>query len=309
MTTTSHFASCIAFLALTLTTTISFSSCSGTGELEEMLSAETTPVTFRIEAYDNPVFFDYTEGWRYIGSDTVKNDQSKASAQVLNLHQGKHNIVAAKGIDKNTNDKATGIRFDPDRRVFYLHSVHDGYQALFEGEESPYLGVPHEAAYYWHRQLEVSPYLLPEQQPQYQPVTATLQIVITDPNNRDIMPGQDFQWAGSITDVPVVEEVGIESDKSYKLREQPHEFFVGFSRHGIYGNYPIITYQYITLCPLEGLNNITLPCIVTDEHGQVVPTTPLPKFSLRRGHTTILSGPLYSGTASDWTVEMKPYIQ
>ena len=283
-------------------------SCSSKDELEDMLSKETTPVTFRVDAHTAPIFFDYTEGWRYIGSDTVRSTTSQAT---LNLHQGKHNIVAVKGVSTSKDAQTTCIHFNPDARTFSLQTVYKSLKELY-GEDYPYEeDVYYESAnrndaFYWHRQLEVSPYL-PEQQPDFQPVTATLQLTITDYNNKDIMPGRSFSWLGEITDIPVVEEVGIEDDKYYKLRNEPHQWNVGFSRQGEYGMYPIIAYQHITLCPLEGLNDITLSCTMFDEHDQAVPTTPLPRFSLRRGYTTVLTGPLFSGSASDWTVEMTPY--
>lgn len=283
-----------------------FVSCSGNDEFEDMLSKGTTPVTFRVEPQTSSIFFDYTEGWHYIGSDTVRNTKSVSIQQSINLHQGRHNVVMVKGVNTDAVPSVTSIHFNPDKRTFYLHSEHDGV-GLYEGSGTPDLGVAMSDAYYWHQMLDVSPHILPEQQPEYTPVTATLQIIITDLNNRDIAPGQDILWSGSIKNIPVVEEVGIENDKSYTFRKQSHQFYVGLSRHGEFGIYPIITYQHITLCPLEGLNTVNLPCVVTDEHGQIVPTTPIPVFSMRRGYTTILRGPLFSGTASDWMVEMKPY--
>lgn len=286
-------------------------SCSSNDEVEEMLSKETTPVTFLVDAMTTPIFFDYTEGWRYIGSDTVKSTSSKTSVTTLNLHQGKHNIIAVKGVSTSEDVQATCIHFNPDAKTFSLQTIYKSYKDLY-GEDYPYdedmyyESANRNDAFYWHRQLEVSPYLLPEQQPDFQPVTATLRVTVTDYNNKDIMPGQIFQWSGFITDIPVVEEVGIENNKFYKLRKKPHQWNVGLSRQGEYGMYPS-TYQHITLCPLEGLHDITLSCTMTDEHGQAVPTTPLPAFSLRRGYTTVLRGPLFSGSAYDWTVEMQPY--
>lgn len=295
------FAKCAVLLLLTGVAW----SCSK-DEVEEILSTETTPVTFLVDAKTTPIFFDYTEGWRYISSDTVQsNSIGKYS---INLHQGKHNIVAVKGIDLSVGALKTGIHFNPENHTFYLRSEHDG-AGLYDGVDTPDLGVAQFEAYYWHRSLEVSQYLLPEQQPTYTAVTATLQIVITDYNNRNILPNQTFSWTGSITNMPVVEEMKIGTDEYYKLRDQPHKFYVGLSRQGEHGIYPIITYQYITLCPQEGLENINLKCSMTDENGQTVLTTPLPIFSLRRGFKTILRGPLFSGSASDWTKEMLPYEQ
>ena len=64
--------------------------------------------------------------------------------------------------------------------------------------------------------------------------------------------------------------------------------------------------QYI-LCPINGLDNIQLTAEVYDKDGNPISTTTLPKFNLRRGYTTILRGPLFSGSTSDWTVTMKQY--
>ena len=289
-------------------------SCSD-DELETMLSAETTPVTFRVDPKISPIFFDYTEGWRYIGSDTVKTAKSIASLTTINLHQGNHNIIAVKGLDNGNDARKTGVHFDPNTRRFYLRSERD---ALGLGSETPVLGVATDGVYFWHRQLEVVPYLLPEQTPEYNtPVTAMLAI---DPIYMWDMPSNLYSFAmqATIDNVPVVEEIGID-DNSFKLRKEPHELYyvVAIRDQKLIGkaqNMP-----YFTLCPAEGLHDINLTLsvevIAYEQPGQIgFPreirrkySVKLPPFSLQRGHITVLYGPLYSESTSDWTVEMSPY--
>lgn len=285
-------------------------SCSSKDELEEMLSAETTPVTFLVDAQTTPIFFDYTEGWRYIGSDTVKSTSSQKAS--LNLRQGKHNIIAVKEIDTNADNQKTGIRFDPNNRAFYLHSERDAKG--LDGEISM-LGVATTKACYWHRQLEVSPYLLPEQRLEYTPVTASLSVDLFPPNT---MP-EDTRIIGmqiSVKDVPVVEETGM-SDNDYKLRQVPHELYGKLSLTGRNEMSRVSNIPYITLCPAEGLHdisltlNVSVQLLILSQYGtqtyQQHYSVQLPKFSLKRGYTTCLVGTLYSDKTEDWAVEMLPY--
>lgn len=294
-------------------------SCSSKDEVEEMLSTETTPVTFQVDAQTTPIFFDFTEGWRYIGSDTVKSASYKASAITLDLRQGKHNIVAVKGIETSNDVQKTGVHFDPSNRTFYLQSEYDahGLEA-----ETAMLGVPSADVCYWRRQLEVSPYLLPEQKPEYTPVTATLYI-----GPQSVVPAEiqkDMRVVGTyikteVKEVPVVEQVGLDS-KSYKLRKTPHEIYAVLSESGSSGLSYSTNGPYITLCPEGGLHDISLTISVSAEVTMSDGffqhpyrrdyTVRLPKFSLQRGYVTRLMGAtLYSEKTEDWTVEMAPYEQ
>lgn len=280
-------------------------SCSSKDELEEMLSKETTPVTFRVDAYTAPIFFDYTEGWRYIGSDTVKNTSSKTSVTTLNLHQGKHNIVAVKNVETHS-EKSPGVHFNPEKQTFFIVPALLNIQET-QGVMESY-GTVTSNACYWHRQLEVSPYLLPEQQPDFQPVTASLGISVTDFSvlEKHIKPNSTLSMNFTIPGIPIVEEVGID-DNHYEICKETHtaviEENIASGKVTATSNMP-----NFTLCPRDGLDNIKLT--LSFESKGVYQTSThidLPKFSLRRGYTTVLSGPLFSGSASDWTVEMVPY--
>ena len=97
-------------------------------------------------------------------------------------------------------------------------------------------------------------------------------------------------------------EVGM--DKSnYKMRDELHSLRV-YDYNTWSGRW---SREYHSLCPLNGLDNIQLIAETYDKDGNSIPATILPLFSLRRGYTTILCGPLFSGTTSDWSVTMEPY--
>lgn len=309
-----YFASRLASLALFVCAIVGLSSCSKDDDepsVDDVLSEETTPVTFRVDAYTAPIFFDYTEGWRYIGSDTVKNTSSKTSVTTLNLHQGKHNIVAAKDIYSPSpywteSINSLGLHFNPERKTFYLVSAKTTFLDN-QGKDAVY-NVTSNDAYYWHRQLEVSPYLLPEQQPEYQPVTARLFIIQTDQQQASdiVKMGDDLRI--DIPNVPVVEETSI-TGNDYKLRQEPHNLYgyiktsSGTYIHGSNG-------PYYTLCPRDGLQvgQLVMQVNITKQGGyKQQHSVALPKFTLRRGYVTILRGPFLTGSDADWSVEMLSY--
>ena len=284
-------------------------SCSGDDELETMLAAETTPVTFCVDSYDHPILFDFTDGWRYIGSDTVKD--AKTVKTTVNMHQGKHNIVIVKGVCYEYPDtepsKYEGLHFNPETKNFYLNSSTNGIAWRSIGNEEHSVAANNNV-YYWHRQLEVSPYLLPEQTPDYTPVTATLNIIQTDViKPSDIVNVGDYLRT-DVSDLPFVVEVGM-SDNSYKTREKTYtlHYYLGTMKST---SQLQINSRYITLCPKDGLSvgqlAMTLRAKGDDEY-RALYSVMLPEFTLQRGYITILRGPLFSGSTSDWTVEMKPY--
>lgn len=306
-----HLASRPAVLALACMCALAFASCGDDDvpSIDEQLSQETTPVTF-LTGKDQTVMFDYTDNWQPVGSDTLNAVTEDNAQHTFNLRQGKHNLVFARNvsIEKGASPSSIpGLHFDPIRRQFYLVSLKT---VLHYDSTEPELNVADRDVYYWQRALEVSPYMLPLQQPQYTAVTSSLLLHITDYGSPDIATGKDILYIGWIRDIPVVESTGIGNDKSFKYRKQPHSFIFSMSRAANeQGNYPEYYYRYKTLCPQEGIDNIVLSCDITGNSGEPVHTTRIPKFSLRRGYTTILKGPLFTGDASDWTVEMKPYAE
>lgn len=302
-----NLASRLALLALAVTAVVCFTSCSKNEDApaEETLSDKTTPVTFKFDKYTYPVFFDYTENWRYLCADTVK---SLSTRKTVDLRQGKHNIVAVKDIYFPSSylewPQSPGVHFNPEERSFYLESYKNTYIDL---DSEPVYNVAERDVYYWQTPLEVSPYLLPEQTPDFTPVTATLMVVQTDKSQALELLEKGYSLRMEVPDVPVVEEVGL-NDNRKKMRQEPYTMF---AQQSSFNNYVVLLNKsYITLCPKDGLqvDRLTLNTKTIGKNGESqVRSVVLPAFSMRRGCYTILRGPYLTGSEADWTVEVVPY--
>lgn len=278
---------------------IGFASCSG-GEknIDDVLSKETTPVTFELgadEGYVGCMMFDYTANGTYLRSDTIPREQ-QTTPTTIDLRQGNHQLIwitARKAWLHPSNagvyfynGQIDGLRFIPSERTIQI-----GYLSGYDIQ-------------YWQKQIEVSPWLLPAQKANYSSATCALHINITDfPPSIE----QPSDWSKEIGKIflPYVSEVGL-ADKRYKLKSESGIMAVYYypTMMGTHRCRPI---DYYSLCPLNGLDNIQLTCSITDDNGQPVSTTPLPKISFRRGYVTKIYGPLFSGSISDWKVEMEPF--
>lgn len=314
----------VIFYIILLCGALGLASCSGedeedtkTGEVaEEVLSEETTPITFELDNGWEHFLFDYTASGRFVGSDTFaikKNDSKQATTD---LRQGKHKLIWLKGLrnryiyseseitdptvvallnNQNTN---TGLNFNPDNRTLILHDD----------------GILHQNIFYFEKSLEVTQYLMTTQKLSYTPVTCMFEIEFTDAS---IWSSNNFSLS-----FPFVSEIGL-TDNRYEIRSNPlfitlyvTDGYILGQGHEVIRPENVIFNHCISLCPLNGLDDIQLTCgmidpngqlVTTDAKGITVPFTPLPKISLRRGYTTKLTGPLLNGSISDWTVEMEPY--
>lgn len=149
---------------------------------------------------------------------------------------------------------------------------------------------------YCEKDLEVTPYLLPVQKIEYKHITCELNIEVTD--NARWLTSQT-EPKGRITGIPSVASVSLVGNE-YRLNDV--KFPVDSIRR-YESKYP----RRFMLCPSDGLDNIQPIAEIIDKNGNAIPTTSIPKFSLRRGYTTTIRGPLLSGSSSDWTVTMEPY--
>lgn len=277
---------CILYLILGMLGLISCSN--GEENIDDVLSKETTYVKFELGNNYNYYFFDYTEGGTFVGSDTIENTHA-----TINLRQGKHQLIWIKGLygfDSPNEDSllyTPGIHYIPKNKTLAFIPYKINRDTAIE-----YNKAARNEVYYWKKNLEVSSYLLPTQKVDFLPLTCSIKIELTDGIRFfDI----SYTGNGMITNIPIITGVGLE-DNRYSINAETACETIDIS--GVH---------ICSLCPLDGLKDIQLTCEIKDGNGLPYPTTLLPKFSIRRGYTTKLSGPLFSGSTSDWTVEMKPY--
>ena len=278
---------------------LGFIACSGGEEdIDDVLSKETTPVTFELGKNWSHILFDYTDGGTYVGSDTIH--YSKNAQEVVELRQGKHQLLWIKGLyaapyDENYRFFSTGVHFLRESNTFFAH-MRTTNEIGSEQIEYDYLRYP---VFYWKKSLEVSPYLLPVQKPDYVAVTGTIAIYFTDEYEPVI------KYNATLSNIPIVSKVGMEDKRSELMGEGVCDFTLHYLDLDYTYRAPDI--NIVSLCPLNGLNNIQLVTSAKGNNDDPLSTTQPPMFSLKRGYTTKLIGPLFSGSTSDWKVEMIPY--
>lgn len=306
----------LAVLALACITTLSFNACGqdddGKPEKpvnpveepidEETLSDKTTPVEFKFSYSNENFLFDYA-GDNYVGSDTIK-----AYRKTIDLRQGKHHLVSISQLNIWEEGRSRGVNFRPstkqvvntEDRFVFIHNM-----AFFETD------------------LEVSPYLLPTQEVNYNRyLTFTVRIKVTDASQNLTMP-EKIESGGSVSYTePVIGKIkGIPHPNTIYLDKDDYtEYDTGEGLTATVG----VHYDYYehpealkhlcidikgirALCPPKGFEDIQPIAEIYDRDGKAMATTTLPKISLLRGYTTILEGPLFSGTTADWKVTMEPY--
>lgn len=306
-------ASRLAALALATITVFTFSACSGDDDepsVDDILSTETTPIEFRFPEYDRYFMFDYA-GNNYVGSDSVE-----AYGCTLDLRQGKHRLIWFKSLDYE--DISVDWQYGGPKYNIGVH-YNPSDKTLTNYSES---GNVSKMAYS-DKELEVSPYLLPTQQVHFDKyATGSISVRVTDTaqnanfekrtSTAEVDEWSYISYIGIVKGFPSVRTVSIANGDSKIDKES---FNSAISTHVHYTKYhenvryeiSDISAEVNILCPLNGINDIQLTAELNDSHGNLIPTTALPKCSLRRGYTTVLRGPLFSGSSADWTVTMEPY--
>lgn len=329
----SKLASSLAVLALACATVVTVASCGGGDDdnLPEVanpsggndnpgggntpggntLSDETTPIDFALNDFRRSDYsyclFDYA-GSAYVGTDTI----TKAS-QTVKLRQGNHHLIFINGLHPSS-------QFYYNEWLGFYRGLHYDPVAMTVDNCSEYIGNVQNIAYS-EMDLEVTKYLMaPQQVGCNNYVVSRLYIQITDQPNLSELPewnpssSADYKVIGTLTGFPVVTSVSLK-DSDYKTKAND-DFLIGVVEELHYGDYVngmptdeivVVIDEVETLCPLEGLNDIQLAVSIEDKNGRPIATTPLPKFSMRRGCSTILQGPLFSGSTSDWTVTMSEW--
>lgn len=289
-----HFASSWATLALALVTLFSFAACSSEDDdVDEILSEETTPITFRLPE-GTTYLFDYSGG-KIVMQDTITIERRYSRDVDIELRHGKHNLLFLVGLSKGYEDEFYDgeyysinpqIHFDPTKKT-----VTRDMWAI----ESDIM--------YSEKFIESTPYLMPKQQLEFNSLTSSVEIYITDSYYINYEQGKYYR-AGYIKGLPRVKSVEVKGNKYNADGDEELEVDAYIASNG--PRFMCIPPRYM-LCPQDGLNGIQLKADLKTADGKPIPSTKLPKISLRRGYTTVLQGPLFSGSTSDWTVTMEPY--
>lgn len=320
-TKTFSLASRLALLALALTMSLSFTSCGSDDKdddpsVENRLSEETTPITFSLHIDDN-FLFDYAYG-KYIGSDTLYAGRWYEEKNI-ELRQGSHHLVWLKGIDEDSDDMY-GVHFNP---------------ATKRLENNDERGEAAEDVRFVEKDIEVTPYLMPVQKLEYENyATCMLVIRITDssPDVPKPVVSEDSYVPtviGRVTGIPFIQSVSLTGTEYTVKGDMDTEIIAVPAKNENWdikeGELPWLSVTAVgeanlyaqgvkdmragnrLLCPLSGLVDVRPKAIVYDVNGNVIPTTELPRITLLRGCVTCLTGPLFSGSTSDWSVSLSSY--
>lgn len=318
MNTTPFFpASRLLSLALVCMLTLCFAACGGDNDepsVAELLSEETTPIEFQLAEYYNRYekffLFDYAYD-RYIGSDTISSNKC-----TVELRQGKHHLIWIKGLDDELKSPYwqsygyepynTGTHYDPvDKTVA-------NYSNEFYGNIT-----------YAELDLDVKEYLVPIRQVRCNNhIGGTIQVQITDMSDeieqpRDMTGDDGYDYVsmykysrplvGTIDGYPDIRKVSLTGNEFTRKEKTKSRDIIHQYHLDEIDNRELYIQSLSLLCPKSGINDIQLTATVKDKYGNKLSTTPLPHCSVQRGYTTVLRGPLFSGSAADWTVTMEPY--
>ena len=294
----------MAAMALTACAAFALAACGGDDEpsVEEVLSDKTTSVEYKLPGGSSHkyILFDYAGGG-YVGSDTVSGKSCSVT-----LRQGPHHLVWTKGLSYynkklDAGMSVSGASFNPKDKTFTTPLQY----GLF-GDVT-----------FTECDFEVTPATVQGGTvvcDEY--ATCALRIEVSDGNGHVAPPSPFYEKViGKASGLPFVTAVPLSGGRydtqgqtlmvvySHASDDGRTDAMMGFQYDGRIRNVNDRRF----LCPPEGIDGIRLEAEVRDEAGNIVPTTKMPKFSLRRGTTTTLRGPLFSGKESDWIVTMDPY--
>lgn len=299
-----HFSFFIFIFSL-FTSSLFFASCSKEEpSIDELLSEQTTPVTFTPLHGKNYVF-DYA-GSHFVGSDTISAGWNSEIA--LDLRQGRHRLLWLRELDGNDDPNfrdgqyISGVHFDPQKMEITSYETNCACGNLS----------------YASTEVNVTEYLLPTRKLTYQSLTSDIVFDIIDSSplvSTDFQIGYSWAKIGTVSGFPAVRSISLEGKdyiKSETFSKDVYSRELSYDKGLVLrpGDLPAIgvgLWVQNILCPLNGLDDIQLTAEVHDRNGNPIPTTPLPKFSIRRGFATRLRGPLFSGSTSDWEVKMEPF--
>lgn len=290
------FASRLATLALACILTFSLIACSKDDEeptIDDLLSEETTPITFDLAKEGTHFLFDYA-GSNLVGSDTIDvRYYFSEKKYTTDLRQGKHRLVWMRGLCESYEGKEG-------KTFFYARPYYDVESKMIEClEGDAELNFSFPLPQYYVMDIDVTPYLMPEQQIKYQPLCAQIYFNLSC----DFSVDDDVDIA--VTGVPFIKAVGIDTNR-YTIGDTKNEVTFATTFYGDQNRYNTALFSKDILCPKEGFNNVQLSYKVI-RNGATIYSVSLPAISLQRGYETIISGPLVGGQTGDYTVNMRPY--
>lgn len=296
------FASRLLTMAFAVCVSLSFAACGDDDEpsVDEILSDKTTPVTFKLEK-KKYFLFDFA-GSHYVGSDTLDLKGSKTADKTeIELRQGQHHLLWFKGLpDKYYREYFEDVSFAPTTQTVRSNANTYGRYIINYAECD----------------IKVLEYLLPTQKLEWNMLNADVVINITDQKlAADKVEKKHNQSVsiGTIDGLPNVSSLTIHGD-NYTLSDDPLPIKISSSYYKGDGTHQDLfsihlSPIYTIFCPESGFHNIQLTPNILDKNGNRIATTAMPSFSLRRGYITVLTGPLFSGSTSDWTVEYEPFYE
>ena len=281
-----YFASRLMVVALAVCVSLSFAACGDDDEpsVDELLSDKTSTVRFELPAtYVNYLLYDYAGSHLlncYVICSSKKNYE-------LELRQGKHHFI---WIDCMSYPDREDL-FDPIAKTFNVIEPENIYR-------------------YAEYDYEVTDYVKESHKPNFYPLYATVEIYVTDFSSDLKQPDEPVYFVSQQKEINVGKIVGFPVVTSFSLHGGKYEATDHFNGtvtafYGVYSKKVRVYCGTRILCPEDGINGIQLHAEVESATGETIPTTPLPPISLRRGYTTILKGPLFSGSTADWKVTME----
>lgn len=293
-------ASRLIVMTLVCLMAVCLAACGGDDEeettAEEILSIDTTPVTFTTGEKGTYYLYDYTIGEELVGAHVFTTKWSGDKIAV-NLRRGRHKLLWITGIHNNIPIE------HPSSVAQTLHGTHyyaEGDSIVWYDNELDFgFGVR-----YCEQDIYVTDHIPLTQPILFTRATSCVQIMSTDFSPLlDMADGDELFGVGSIVVSPFVKTMSL-MGKDFKVING------GTSGNIFVKNIPESGYSCVTavtrlfLCPKDGLQDVEVQCSVFDKGGNIIPTTTLPKISIKRGYTTHLEGPLFSGSTSDWKVLM-----
>ena len=235
--------------------------------IDELLSEETTPITFDLSKKGRHILFDYA-GNNLVSSDTIDVEYSDQKLQTVDLRQGKHRLLWMRGLLFSE-----GI---DDEVVFIASPYYDMNSRTVKCQDYDYrLQLTYPLPQFCFKEIEVTPYLMPEQKVEYQPLCAEIYLSLSCDFSLD------DEVSMAVSGIPFVKEVGIE-DNRYTLGDVDTTTGNGttFQGDGKRGRYEFALFGINILCPKDGLDNVQLHYDVT-RNGEVIHSASLPLISLR----------------------------
>ncbi|MBQ8969565.1 MAG: hypothetical protein IJ064_07540 [Bacteroidaceae bacterium] len=277
-----RFANRMVVAMLTCMFTIGLTSC-GDDEpsVDELLSEETTPITFNLGKKGTHFLFDYA-GNNYVGADTIEVENAAQTSQTITLRQGRHRLVWLSGAALGDGNKVGYIYYNPEKRTICCRSTDSSFSTDISVASS---------------EVVVTPYLMPVQKVEYQSLCYCIAFSATDYG----ATGMNETSYAHIHGLPQIQEMSIEG-AAYITNASTGIF----SFRPFNGTMERKRVSAFFLCPNNGIDNIQLTCEANDWKGNPVSTSQFPKISVRRGYITHITGPLIGGSTGDFVVTMEP---